>query len=151
MSPTARLLVGEMMIHLGIENPFGQRLLQIVKQPLGLKGGSWVGAGQQLIEDGIRNTRFFASRHGRAPSFPSCPTPHAIPDVPGTMIEVRLDASKAPRFGAEAGPTGSFDAPLDAKYAICCCVRRPKGRSSLCNQRNPANVGLNALHYQIEP
>src|SRR5947208_11049673 len=36
----------------------------------------------QLIEDGIRNTGFFASRHRRAPWLRSCPTPHEIPDSP---------------------------------------------------------------------
>ena len=36
ISPVARILAGEMMVHLGIENPFGQRLFQIVDQPIGI-------------------------------------------------------------------------------------------------------------------
>ena len=30
ISPIARLLASQMMVHLGVENPFGQGLLQIV-------------------------------------------------------------------------------------------------------------------------
>jgi hypothetical protein len=45
------------MVHLGIENPFGQGLLQIIKQAIGLQSGSRVGAGQQVIEDGVRKRR----------------------------------------------------------------------------------------------
>src|SRR6185437_6671908 len=82
ISPIARLLAGEMMVHLGVENPFGQGLLQVVKQPSGLQGSSRVGAGQQLVEHGIRNTGVFAAWHGWAPSLRSCPTPHEIPDSP---------------------------------------------------------------------
>jgi len=33
-----------------------------------------IGAGQQLLEDGIGYARFFASRHCRAPLLRSCPT-----------------------------------------------------------------------------
>src|SRR3954464_6501115 len=82
ISPIARLFAGQMMVHLGVENPFGQGLLQVVKKPIGLQGSSRIGAGQQLIKHGIRDTRFFASRHGWAPSLRSCPTPHEIPDSP---------------------------------------------------------------------
>src|SRR5215212_5332033 len=82
ISPVARLFAGEMMIHLGVENPFRQRLLQIVDEPIGLQGGLRVDAGQQLIKHGVGNTRFFATWHGRAPLLRSCPTPHEIPDSP---------------------------------------------------------------------
>ena len=74
VTPVARLLAGQMMIHLGVQNPFGQRLLQIVEQAIRVEGRLGIGASQQLVEDGVRNTRFFASRHGRAPLLPSCPT-----------------------------------------------------------------------------
>lgn len=40
----------EMMIHLGIERPFGQRLLQRIQQATLLKGRSGIAAGQQLIK-----------------------------------------------------------------------------------------------------
>ena len=73
VSPIARLLAGEMMVHLGVENPFGQGLLQIVDQPVGVEDRLWIGAGQQLVEHGIGYARFFASRHRRAPLLPIMP------------------------------------------------------------------------------
>src|SRR5215213_8356561 len=69
-----------MMIHLCVENPFGQGLLQILKQTVGIKGAFGIGAGQQLIEEGVGDMGLFASRHRRAPLLQSCPTPHEIPD-----------------------------------------------------------------------
>src|SRR5437762_12659788 len=74
------------MVHLGVQHPFGQGFLQIVEQTIRIESRLGVGAGQQLVEKGIRNTGFFASRHGRAPLLPSCPTPHEIPDSP-TFID----------------------------------------------------------------
>src|SRR5437763_1822087 len=74
VSPIARLFAGQVMIHLGVENPFGQRFLQVVDQAIGIEGSLGIGAGQQLIENGVRNTGFFASRHCRAPLLRSCPT-----------------------------------------------------------------------------
>src|ERR1051326_2213149 len=70
------------MVHLGVQHPFGQGFLQIVEQTIRIESRLGVGTGQQLVEKGIRNTGFFASRHGRAPLLPSCPTPHEIPDSP---------------------------------------------------------------------
>ena len=74
ISPVARLLAGEKMIHLGVENPFGQRLLQIVDQAIAVEGRLGIGPSQQLVEDGVRYTRFFASWHRRAPLLRSCLT-----------------------------------------------------------------------------
>ena len=37
ISPVARLLAGQMMVHLGVQNPLGQGLLQVVEQPVGSK------------------------------------------------------------------------------------------------------------------
>src|SRR4051794_27588613 len=95
IAPVARLLARQMMVHLGVENPFGQGLLQIVKQPIGRQGSSRIGAGQQLIEHGIRDVRFFASRHGWAPSLRSCPTPHEIPDSPPTDSQPATTSSNS--------------------------------------------------------
>src|SRR5436190_12361172 len=75
------------MVHLGVQHPFGQGFLQIVEQAIRIESRLGVGAGQQLVEKGIRNTRFFASWHGRAPLLPSCPTPHEIPDSPKPSSE----------------------------------------------------------------
>src|SRR3954465_12010771 len=96
IAPIARLLAGQVMVHLGVENPFGQGLLQIVEQPIGLQRASRIGAGQQLIEHGIRDMRFFASRHGWAPLLPSCPTPHEIPDSP-MGLSARRGRRRTPR------------------------------------------------------
>ena len=74
VTPVARLLAGEMMVHLGIENPFGQGLLQVIDQAVGIESRLGIGAGQQLVKHGVRNARFFASRHRRAPLLRSCPT-----------------------------------------------------------------------------
>src|SRR5213078_2878885 len=82
------------MVHLGVQHPFGQGFLQIVEQTIRIESRLGVGAGQQLVEKGIRNTGFFASRHGRAPLLPSCPTPHEIPDSP----------SRTPRYSSTARP-----------------------------------------------
>jgi len=75
VTPVARLLASQVMVHLGIENPFGQRLLQFIDQPVRVENRLGVGAGQQLVKDGVRYPRFFPSRHCRAPSsLRSCPT-----------------------------------------------------------------------------
>src|SRR5213078_3780403 len=78
------------MVHLGVQHPFGQGFLQIVEQTIRIERRLGVGAGQQLVEKGIRNTGFFASRHGRAPLLPSCPTPHEIPDSPVQSATVSI-------------------------------------------------------------
>jgi hypothetical protein len=44
------------MVHLGVEHPLGQRLLQIVEQAVGIESGLRVGATQKLVEDGVRYT-----------------------------------------------------------------------------------------------
>jgi hypothetical protein len=75
-------LSDEMMVHLGIQRPVGQRLLQLVEKAIRIKRRLRIGAGQKLVEDGIRNLRFFASRHIGAPLIPLCPAPHGIPDSP---------------------------------------------------------------------
>jgi hypothetical protein len=47
ISPVARLFAGQVMIHLGVENPFGQGLLQVVDQPIRIESRLGVGYGQQ--------------------------------------------------------------------------------------------------------
>jgi len=46
------------VIHLSVDNPFGQRLLQIIDQAIGVGGRLGIGAGQQLVENasGIRGS-----------------------------------------------------------------------------------------------
>src|SRR5436309_8347857 len=87
------------MVHLGVQHPFGQGFLQIVEQAIRIESRLGVGAGQQLVEKAIRNTRFFASRHGRSPLLPSCPTPHEIPDSP--VLGMTTGDSEAEPFWTE--------------------------------------------------
>src|SRR3954470_15890006 len=69
-----------MMIHLGIQGSFRERLFEAVKKAGRTKARLRIGPSQQLVQDGIRNMRLFASRHGWAPFHPSCPPKHEIPD-----------------------------------------------------------------------
>src|SRR4051812_28748975 len=70
----------EMVIHLGIQDALGERLFQAVEKAVRIKGRLGIGPSQQLVQDGIRNMRLFASRHGWAPFHQSCPPTHEIPD-----------------------------------------------------------------------
>jgi transposase len=68
VGPPVRLAGVEMMIHLGVQRPLGQRLLQPVQQaPVG-QGGSGVRPAQELVEQFIRDGGLFASWHTMAPS-----------------------------------------------------------------------------------
>src|SRR3954452_4395093 len=57
-----------------------QRRFQTVKKSVRIKGRLGIGPSQKLVQDGIRNMRLFASRHGWAPFHASCPPTHEIPD-----------------------------------------------------------------------
>jgi hypothetical protein len=61
-------LLIEMMVHLGIERPLGESLLQLVEQPVLGKGRLGISARQQLIEQVVRNARFLAACHAMSPS-----------------------------------------------------------------------------------
>src|SRR4051794_13763981 len=74
------LLTAEVVVHLGVQRPFGERLLQLVEQAVRVEGRLRIGAGQQLVENGVGYPRLFASWHVGAPSLLSCPTAHEIPD-----------------------------------------------------------------------
>src|SRR4051812_31470572 len=69
-----------MVIHLGIQGSFRECLFQAVEKSVRIKGRLGIGPSQKLVQDGIRNMRLFASRHGWAPFHPSCPPTHEIPD-----------------------------------------------------------------------
>src|SRR3712207_5613092 len=75
-------VAGEMVVHFRVQRPFGQGLLQAVEEAVRIEHGLRIGACQQLVEDGVRDLRLFASRHVGAPSLPSCPPAHEIPDSP---------------------------------------------------------------------
>ena len=87
VAAVARLLTSEMMVHLGIQRALGERLLQLVEKAVRIEGRLRVRSGQKLVKDRVRNTRFFASRHVAAPSHPSCPPTHEIPDSPKADAE----------------------------------------------------------------
>src|SRR4051812_38146210 len=79
-----------MVIHLGIQDALGERLFQAVEKSVRIKGRLRIGPSQQLVQDGIRNMRLFASRHGWAPFHPSCPPTHEIPDSLRTLGSASL-------------------------------------------------------------
>ena len=58
----------EMMVHLGIQRPLGQRLLQLVEQAILGEGGLGISPSQQLIQNVIGYRGFFASCHAMSPS-----------------------------------------------------------------------------------
>jgi hypothetical protein len=53
----------QVMVHLGIERPLGQSLLQFVEQAIGVKRRLRISPSQKLIQYGIGDLRFLASRH----------------------------------------------------------------------------------------
>ena len=63
----ARLLASEAVVHLGIQGALGERLLQVIEKAIRVKGRLGIGPSQELVQNGIRNTRLFASRHVGAP------------------------------------------------------------------------------------
>jgi hypothetical protein len=71
---------GQVVVHLGVQRPLGQGLLQAVEQAVRIERRLRIGAGQELVEDGVGDLRLFASRHVGAPSLLSCPPTHEIPD-----------------------------------------------------------------------
>src|SRR3954468_14405255 len=76
----------EMVIHLGIQDALGERLLQAVEKAVRIKRRLGIGPSRKLVQDGIRNMRLFASRHGWAPFHQSCPPTHEIPDSLETVF-----------------------------------------------------------------
>jgi hypothetical protein len=52
-----------MVVHLGVQRPLGQRLLQAVDQAVPLQRRPQIGTCQQLVEQGIGYRRGFASGH----------------------------------------------------------------------------------------
>jgi hypothetical protein len=48
--PVTGLLAGKVVIHLGVENPFGKRLFRSSSNPFGSKDRFPAGASQQFIE-----------------------------------------------------------------------------------------------------
>jgi hypothetical protein len=67
----AGLLGGQMMLHLGVQRPLGQRLLQVIEPAIGIEGRLRVRASQQLIQQRVGNTGCLASGHRGSPSVPS--------------------------------------------------------------------------------
>src|SRR3954471_7290213 len=80
VAAVAGLLTAEMMIHLRVQRPLGQCLLQAVEEAVRIERRLRIGPGQKLVEDGVGDLELFASRHVGAPSLPSCPLTHEIPD-----------------------------------------------------------------------
>src|SRR3954451_22214929 len=97
-----------MVIHLGIQDALGERLFQTVKKSVRIEGRLRIGPSQKLVQDGIRNMRLFASRHGWAPFHPSCPPKHEISDAaadPSGTCCVLLASFSRPAHDHAHGPT----------------------------------------------
>jgi hypothetical protein len=58
----------EMMIHLRVQHPFGQSLLQLVEQAVLVECRFRIASGQKLVEQRIGDNRLFASCHTMSPS-----------------------------------------------------------------------------------
>lgn len=69
------------MVHLGVQSPLGQRLLQIVEKTVGIECRLGIGAGQKLVKAPVRNAGSLASCH-REPPGPLWPPAHGNPDTP---------------------------------------------------------------------
>ncbi len=76
------LFVGEMMIHLRIQRPLRQRLLQLIEQTVALESRFRIRTGEKLVQNAVRDDRLFPSCHGWSPSYPLCTPVHEIPDSP---------------------------------------------------------------------
>src|SRR5512134_362413 len=71
----------KMMIHLRVQRPLGQSLLQLVQQPVLVKRRLRVRSSQKLIQKCIGNSRLFASCHTMSPFLASLWPQHEIPDT----------------------------------------------------------------------
>lgn len=67
VAAVADLVARQVMVHLGVQGALGQRLLQIVEQAVGVEGRLGIGAGQQLVQEFVRNAGGFASGHREPP------------------------------------------------------------------------------------
>ena len=91
VAAVAGLVIRQVMIHLRVQRPLGKRLLQIVEQSVGIESRLGIGAGQQLIQQRVRNAGCFASCHEEPPSDPLWPPKHEIPDTPASDWRSRYD------------------------------------------------------------
>jgi transposase-like protein len=81
--PAVAVFVGrEMMVHLGIQGPLGQRFLQGIEQAIRIKSCFGLGSSQELVQQFVRNMRGFASGHLGASFASILSAPHEIPDRP---------------------------------------------------------------------
>jgi hypothetical protein len=59
---------GQVVVHLRVQRPLGQGLLQAVEEAVRIERRLGIGARQQLVQKGVRYRRLFASWHVGAPS-----------------------------------------------------------------------------------
>ncbi len=71
VGPALGRLAVEMVVHLGVQRPLRQRTFQLVDEAILAEGSLRITAGQELIQQLVRDHRRFASCHARVPSFPS--------------------------------------------------------------------------------
>src|SRR3954470_4567911 len=106
------LLTTEMMIHLRVQRPLGQCLLQAVEESVRIERRLRIGPGQKLVEDGVGDLEIFASRHVGAPSLPSCPLTHEIPDRARSRALVEEDQAAGIDLGQLGAPRRSLPGGL---------------------------------------
>jgi hypothetical protein len=82
VGPPVRLAAVQVVVHLGVQRPLGERLLQPVQQASVGQGGPGIGSGQELVQQLIRDRGLFASRHTMAPSAASYGPKHGVSDSP---------------------------------------------------------------------
>jgi hypothetical protein len=95
----APLSRAQVMIHLRVQPPLGQRLLQLIERAVLLERGLRIPASRQLVERGIGNDRRFASGHAMSPLFPSSWPLHEImgwpaPAPPSAIIAGRSQKNR---------------------------------------------------------
>jgi hypothetical protein len=71
VGPALGRLAVEMVVHLGVQRPLRQRTFQLVDEAILAEGSLRITAGQELIQQLVRDHRRFASCHARVPSFPA--------------------------------------------------------------------------------
>ena len=123
VGPAVRLAGLQVMIHLRVQRPLGQRLLQLVQQAVLLERRLRIRAGQQLVQKLIGNNRLFASCHTMSPSphrhgpytkFPTLPpaTGESRRIVPTIVFHADKDSTVHPRNGdqviAQSGAAGGL-------------------------------------------
>src|SRR4051812_48787159 len=83
------------MVHLGVQHPLSEGLLQIVKKAVRVERRFGIRPRQQLIQKRVGNARGFASGHWEPPWYPLWPPKHGIADTPSRDPEEHPPPARA--------------------------------------------------------